>query len=382
MKHKTPYDLHSTAIQIVDPGDAGTISVDKNLGVVQLVSAGTETRTLDRPTKPGVRLALFMKTDGGDITLTVTGNYNEAGDSTFVFDDVGEFAEFISLYDGTDYFWRLTSSHSTGNLSQTESAFLEGVTAGAVANSKALVLGSDGTLTVSANTNSPLVIDDGTTNIIDVDTRNTVKDVAGVTISSPATTIATETAVHSNPSLQIPAKTITYTGTTQTTYQKGAQLHVGALTLTDASVATLDAASAVHIEAIAAAGGSLTITASYMISTSVADCFLTNAGVWTDTSCFASGKDGILGAAKESIEAIIGKLVPKSWQYKKEVHGDDFGRQRVGVVYDELPAELRAPGKETAVSAGLLSSFALAAIKILWEQNAELQARLDRLEAA
>jgi hypothetical protein len=58
---------------------------------------------------------------------------------------------------------------------------------------------------------------------------------------------------------------------------------------------------------------------------------------------------------------------------------DDRGRERVGVVYDDLPEELRAPGEERAVSPGILASFALAAIKMLRDENRALQ---DRLAAA
>jgi hypothetical protein len=93
-----------------DPGDAGTINVDRSPHVVPLVSAGAETRTLARPTAQGDLCLLHFKTDGGDITLTVTGGYNEAGSTTIVFANAGEFALFIGCFDGTDYFWRLFSS--------------------------------------------------------------------------------------------------------------------------------------------------------------------------------------------------------------------------------------------------------------------------------
>lgn len=107
--HNKFKQLHSGYCEMLDPGTGGTITVDRNLAVVNLVSAAAETRTLARPTRIGVRCALEFKTDGGDITLTVTGGYNLAAQTSYTFTDAGQVAEFISCYDGTNYFWRLTN---------------------------------------------------------------------------------------------------------------------------------------------------------------------------------------------------------------------------------------------------------------------------------
>lgn len=319
----------------------------------------------------------------------------------------------------------VTFLNDVDTLSTTELGFIDGVTAGTATASKAVVLGSSkeiatittatittvnvgdiayaaaGDIDVAANTAAALEVDDGTTKIVVVDTRNTVKDVNGVTISSPATTIASEAAAHLNPSLKLANKTITYTGTTGTTSQLGGMLNVGVLTITDASMMTLTTASAVHINAVAAAGGSLTITNSRMISTSVGDCYLTNAGVWTDTVCWESIKDNVVrgtDAAYSAVSRVMDAIVPATWKYKDSYEAtitddegkqrverlplDDRNRQRVGIVYDDLPEELRAMGEEKAVTSGILSSFSLAALKTLWEQNKDLTARLAKLEGA
>lgn len=129
--HRALYDNHRAGNlhQILDPGDAGTIKVDRSPAYVGLVSATAETRTLARPDAVGDILEIQMATDGGDITLTVTGGYNEAGDTTFTFSDPGQFATFTSAYDGTNYFWRLTSHYGMGNASPTEFGALNGLTA-------------------------------------------------------------------------------------------------------------------------------------------------------------------------------------------------------------------------------------------------------------
>ena len=145
--HKAPFDLYTDFLNKKDPGDAGTVLVDRNPCFVGFVSAGAETRTLARPTKVGVLVTLHMKTDGGDITLTVTGGYNEDADTSFTFDDAGEFITLVSCEAGGTYYWRKIADHATAILTQTEAGYLEDVTAGTGAASKAVVLDSTGSVT-------------------------------------------------------------------------------------------------------------------------------------------------------------------------------------------------------------------------------------------
>lgn len=157
--HRVQADLHKAGNRLIvkDPGNAGTLNVRRSPAYVPLVSAAAETRTLARPTAMNDLLTLQMKTDGGDITLTVTGGFNEDGDTTFTFSDAGQFAMFVSCYDGTNYFWRKFADYSDSQLTPTESAFLDGATAGTVVASKAVVVDANkdiGTfrhLTISGN---------------------------------------------------------------------------------------------------------------------------------------------------------------------------------------------------------------------------------------
>ena len=92
-----------------DPGDAGTITVDGANDYVQLVSAAAETRTLNRPTSIGQSVILNMQTDGGDITMTVTGGFDEAGNTTLTFADPGQVCELyaVAVDDTPTYQWRV-----------------------------------------------------------------------------------------------------------------------------------------------------------------------------------------------------------------------------------------------------------------------------------
>ncbi len=140
--HRAAFDLFRLS-EAEDPGASETIRVDRNPCSVPLVSAAAETRTLARPTRAGTLLNLYMRTDDGDITLTVTGGYNEDGDTTFTFSDAGQFLMLVSCYDGTNYYWRKVADHQTGNVSPTETGYLSGVTAGTVTASKAVVVDAD-----------------------------------------------------------------------------------------------------------------------------------------------------------------------------------------------------------------------------------------------
>lgn len=116
-----PKQLHNSGmITTVDPGDAKTIYVNRIPEVIPLVSAAAETRTLARPTRQGCILTLFVKTYVGNITLTVTGGYDTAGDTTYVFSAAAQWATFISLYDGTNHYWVLLSDYVIGGLNLTD----------------------------------------------------------------------------------------------------------------------------------------------------------------------------------------------------------------------------------------------------------------------
>jgi hypothetical protein len=146
--HDLPTELHSTYHEMLDPGASGTITVDRQFAYVPLASAAAETRTLARPTRHGIYCYLNFTTDGGDITLTVTGGINEDGDTTFTFSDAGQFLLLVSASDGTTYYWRKVSDYAAGVLTPTEAGFLEDVTAGTGAASKAVVLDANGSVTL------------------------------------------------------------------------------------------------------------------------------------------------------------------------------------------------------------------------------------------
>lgn len=93
------HDLYKGPKLHTDPGNAGIIRADSDLQICEMVSgASGETRTLARPSKPGIRFVLRMKTDGGgDIVVTATGGYNVAGETKATFADASDFLSLISV---------------------------------------------------------------------------------------------------------------------------------------------------------------------------------------------------------------------------------------------------------------------------------------------
>lgn len=95
--------------RIDDPGDAGTIRVDRNFGVVALQgTTGTQTRTMPDPEDLGVRCTIAVEAiTSGTITVTFSSAYDEAGTTTKAFTATGQTMDLISVPQGArTYVWR------------------------------------------------------------------------------------------------------------------------------------------------------------------------------------------------------------------------------------------------------------------------------------
>lgn len=128
--HNIGRQAHTTRIRKQDPGNAGTILVKDNFDVFQLTSAAAETRTLARPTKDGQMVLIMQEVDGGDITVTVTGGYNESGDTTFTLGDPGQYFMFVSMDIAGTFFWRKTSDYLQNNTQTLAGGAGAGITSG------------------------------------------------------------------------------------------------------------------------------------------------------------------------------------------------------------------------------------------------------------
>lgn len=89
-----------SANRVEDPGDAGSIFCNKQLGYMELVSAASETRTLKDPTARGLVFIMVLKTDGGDVTITADSAYDEHGTTVITLDDANDSIVLYSIRDG------------------------------------------------------------------------------------------------------------------------------------------------------------------------------------------------------------------------------------------------------------------------------------------
>ena len=96
-------------MEIVDPGNGGTIPVDRTLGIVSIVTAASETRKIASPERAGVILAICFKTDGGDVAITGSGreilNSGAGTETTATMADAGDLLVLMSIEKGAALVW-------------------------------------------------------------------------------------------------------------------------------------------------------------------------------------------------------------------------------------------------------------------------------------
>jgi len=107
--HRIHHDLFLADHLLPDPGDAGTIRPTRDLEMCEMVSgAASETRTLDNPTKTGIRFVLRLKTDGGgDVVVTAANGFNVDGETTATFADASDLLSLISVTHTSGYRWEV-----------------------------------------------------------------------------------------------------------------------------------------------------------------------------------------------------------------------------------------------------------------------------------
>ena len=96
-------------LEIVDPGNAGTIAVDRSLGICSIVTAASETRKIAAPERAGIILAICFKTDGGDVAITGAGseilNSGAGTETTATMADAGDLLVLMSINKGANIVW-------------------------------------------------------------------------------------------------------------------------------------------------------------------------------------------------------------------------------------------------------------------------------------
>lgn len=100
---------NGTGMSVADPGDDGAISVADS-GVVAMVSAGAEARTLAIPTFVGQWLVLVADTHNGDIVVTSAQAINQAGETVMTFGADGESISLVAITIAGARRWRVVAN--------------------------------------------------------------------------------------------------------------------------------------------------------------------------------------------------------------------------------------------------------------------------------
>ena len=114
--HRVLQDLaKSTELDLLDPGNAGTIELDRSMGVCSVVTAASETRKIGSPQRTGVIVTVCLKTDGGDLAITGAGgeilNSGSGTETTATMAGAGDVLTLISVSKGANIVWAILANH-------------------------------------------------------------------------------------------------------------------------------------------------------------------------------------------------------------------------------------------------------------------------------
>ena len=95
-----------------DPGDGEDLVVDRQFCHFKIKTDADETRVLKAPPRANLECVVALVEDGGNLTLTVEDGSDAS--PTVVLKDAGSWIKFLSVYDGSDNYWRITGSGGGG----------------------------------------------------------------------------------------------------------------------------------------------------------------------------------------------------------------------------------------------------------------------------
>jgi len=119
--HRSLYDLLIANYDQADPGDTKTIVIAKSMANIKLTStSAAETRKLRTPIKAGNRCSILHSVDaGGAITITqkddddTSVQFDNDGNTTIVFQDVGDWVELLAMDEAGTLQWRVVAGEGT-----------------------------------------------------------------------------------------------------------------------------------------------------------------------------------------------------------------------------------------------------------------------------
>ena len=270
-------------------------------------------------------------------------------------------------------------TQTSGTMTATGIRITEGTTTSGTATgltinvTRAIALTKASDIILAANTAAALEISDGTTKVLTIDTRATTSGVVLRTWNGIAPTFVSAAGSTWSADKNT-AIAVTVTGGVGVTAMDGLQYYMDTPTLAADGATTVTTASTLYIKP-PALGANMTITNNRIINTSVAGCFLTAAGVWTD-ACAEEHKTGIKALNLKSIPKLLDNLNVVNYHRKDS---SDGGYERFGVIADDAP-DFLADASHKGIAPQYMAGFALAAAKWLQNENEQLKKRLAQLE--
>lgn len=183
--HRALHDMFRSPFLMADPGDAGTITVDRWGAVVPVTTATAETRTLAQPTKAGLLCMVEINSYGGACTLTVTGGYNQAGSTVITLGTEADWIRFVSIKVGASYYWRIIAEEGTNATRTAMTAQTVTTLTATTANLGSIII----------DQGAPAAIADGDTAITAANLQSKILTMASST-SGRAPTVPTGTAIN------------------------------------------------------------------------------------------------------------------------------------------------------------------------------------------
>ena len=106
--HRTLQDAGLADREVIDPGEAGAIDVDKSPAHLTIYGGDAETRTINAPTNFGIEFVLAKRDTGNTVILTQASgdDFNVAGADTITLTGAGAFAKMVSISVAGVLMWR------------------------------------------------------------------------------------------------------------------------------------------------------------------------------------------------------------------------------------------------------------------------------------
>lgn len=98
------------AVQVADPGNAGALSVAYPYAVINITTAGAETRTVAAPTFANQRLVVAFDVRVGNVVITSATTLNSTLNNTVTLDAAGKWVEFQAVRLAGALVWRATTA--------------------------------------------------------------------------------------------------------------------------------------------------------------------------------------------------------------------------------------------------------------------------------